>query len=185
MYRRCEIRIRTYGNIIYLQVSFYHCSKSILLLSIKDISATLLPFVWSRIRTRRAKQFLFYLKIFSSPRISANIRPTVYCTGIAEGSSTEFNFLWKHFGIENVATEKMVILKALGCTTDRTLLQVNFQNWLLRLVALFKFVFLPAIFGIYPNRRCAFTRQKICIRISSKRITRKCTNCFRLRHSQQ
>lgn len=62
--------------------------------------------------------------IFLFLRISANIRPTVYCTGIAEGSSTEWNFLWKHFLLENVATEKIVILKALGCTSDRNLIQV-------------------------------------------------------------
>ncbi|KAJ6634675.1 Phosphatidylinositol 3-kinase catalytic subunit type 3 [Pseudolycoriella hygida] len=73
---------------------------------------------------RKAAKLEFeHMETSSTYKIAANIRPTVYCTGIAEGSATEWNFLWKQFIQENVATEKMVILRALGCTTDRNLLQ--------------------------------------------------------------
>ncbi|KAG4080264.1 hypothetical protein HA402_010756 [Bradysia odoriphaga] len=64
----------------------------------------------------------------STHKVPANIRPTVYCTGIAEGSTTEWNFLWKHFIHGNVATENMVILKALGCTSDVRLIQQYLQS---------------------------------------------------------
>lgn len=86
-------------------------------------------------------------------RIPANIRPTVYCTGIAEGSSTEWNFLWKHFIHENVATEKMVILQALGCTSDRSLIQQYLEHIVTDVIRLQdkKFAFESALGGSPQN----------------------------------
>lgn len=74
-----------------------------------------------------AKLEFEHMETSSTYKVAVNIRPTVYCTGIAEGSSNEWNFLWRHFTRGNVATENMVILKALGCTSDVRLIQQYLQ----------------------------------------------------------
>lgn len=58
-------------------------------------------------------------------RVPVNLRPTVYCTAVAEGAYDEWIFLWRKFLAENVATEQVVILNALGCTKNETLLEVR------------------------------------------------------------
>lgn len=57
-------------------------------------------------------------------RVQVNIRPVVYCTAISEGGENEWNFLWDRFQKENVAAEQVVILSALGCTKNPTILKV-------------------------------------------------------------
>lgn len=62
-------------------------------------------------------------ELFSS--VPVNIRAVVYCTAIAEGGEAEWNFLWQKYLAENVATEQVVILAALGCSLDKTILEVR------------------------------------------------------------
>lgn len=57
-------------------------------------------------------------------RVPVNVRPVVYCTAITEGNVTTWNFMWNRFLTENVAAEQVVILAALGCTKNQTLLTV-------------------------------------------------------------
>ncbi|CAF4842581.1 unnamed protein product [Rotaria sp. Silwood1] len=55
-------------------------------------------------------------------QIPANLRSTVYCTVVHEGSQTEFNFLWARLQVESVASEIFNLLKGLSCTQDPSLI---------------------------------------------------------------
>uniref|UniRef100_A0A6A7FVN9 Aminopeptidase N n=1 Tax=Hirondellea gigas TaxID=1518452 RepID=A0A6A7FVN9_9CRUS len=48
--------------------------------------------------------------------VSPNLKSTVFCTAIAEGGEKEWNFGWQQYLDSNVATEKISLLRALGCT---------------------------------------------------------------------
>ena len=60
-----------------------------------------------------------------SARIPVNLVPVVYCSVISEGTDQEWDYLWKKFQSENVATEQVTILNALGCTKHANLTTVN------------------------------------------------------------
>jgi len=100
-----------------------------------------------------AKLEFEHMETSSTYKILANIRPTVYCTGIAEGSPDEWNYLWLRFTKENVATEKIVILRALGCTSNRVLLEKYMDFIVTDAVRLQdkKLAFESAIFGQQQN----------------------------------
>ncbi|XP_063706147.1 membrane alanyl aminopeptidase-like [Culicoides brevitarsis] len=53
--------------------------------------------------------------------INPNIRVPVYCNAVRRGSGTEFAFLWEKYMTTNVATEKINLLNALGCTKQQSL----------------------------------------------------------------
>ncbi|XP_011643165.1 putative aminopeptidase-2 [Pogonomyrmex barbatus] len=59
----------------------------------------------------------------SSKRIPINARPAVYCTALKYGTPEDWEFLWKQYLTTNFATEKKIIIKALGCSTNREVLQ--------------------------------------------------------------
>jgi aminopeptidase N len=61
----------------------------------------------------------------SDSNIPANLRKTVYCTAIAAGDEKEWNFLWEQYLKSNNANEKSNILKALACSREIWILQVN------------------------------------------------------------
>lgn len=50
--------------------------------------------------------------------IPANAQAAIYCTAIQNGTSDDWNFLWNKYLESNFASEKLVILNALGCSTD-------------------------------------------------------------------
>lgn len=52
---------------------------------------------------------------FSVPN---NIRKPVYCTGISEGNSDDFNFLFNKYPEEQTPVERDNILYGLCCTTQ-------------------------------------------------------------------
>lgn len=58
-------------------------------------------------------------------RIPVDLTPVVYCSVVEHGSDAEWNFLWNKYKSSNTASEKEVILKALGCTKQTNLLKVN------------------------------------------------------------
>ncbi|XP_015604734.1 uncharacterized protein LOC107272255 [Cephus cinctus] len=62
-------------------------------------------------------------KANSSALISANLREAVYCTAIKHGDESDWNFLWKRYLNANVAAEQSVILSALGCTENPTIIK--------------------------------------------------------------
>ncbi|XP_011705230.1 PREDICTED: aminopeptidase N-like [Wasmannia auropunctata] len=59
----------------------------------------------------------------STKQIPRNARPAVYCTAIKEGSSSDWDFLWNHYRHTNFASEKKIIIDALGCSNNKTVLQ--------------------------------------------------------------
>lgn len=80
--------------------------------------------------------FLLYRKYFcpfifnenkndSFDRIPVDLLPVVYCTVISEGSSKEWEYLWNKFKSENMASEQVTILNALGCTKHAKLISVH------------------------------------------------------------
>lgn len=52
--------------------------------------------------------------------IPANMRPWVYCVGLREGSDDDFNYFWNRYLAEDLASEKVVMLEAAGCTNSQT-----------------------------------------------------------------
>ncbi|KAG7172390.1 Aminopeptidase N-like 5, partial [Homarus americanus] len=52
----------------------------------------------------------------NSSIISPNLKSTVYCHAIAEGSEKEWNFAWSQYLKSNVGSEKNGLLSAMGCT---------------------------------------------------------------------
>ncbi|KAL3203647.1 hypothetical protein MRX96_041835 [Rhipicephalus microplus] len=50
-------------------------------------------------------------------------RPLVFCQAIKHGNEEDFNFLWKHYELSANTQERVVLLKALSCTTDLKLLE--------------------------------------------------------------
>lgn len=55
--------------------------------------------------------------------IPINIRASVYCAAIKNGTKEDWQFLWTRFLKSNVASEQGIILIALGCSQDAKLLQ--------------------------------------------------------------
>lgn len=55
-------------------------------------------------------------------RISPNARAAVYCTALRHGSQEDWQFLWERYLKTNFASEKKIILDALGCSHDPKIL---------------------------------------------------------------
>lgn len=68
------------------------------------------------------------MQFFLNFRINPNLRIPVYCSAIRQGAKADFDFLWEHFKSTNVAHEQIVILQALGCSKDKTLLYVRLKK---------------------------------------------------------
>lgn len=60
--------------------------------------------------------------------VPVNIRSAVYCTAIRQGGDKEFDFLWNQYKEENVATEQVLILTALGCSKSEKKLQEYLEH---------------------------------------------------------
>lgn len=63
--------------------------------------------------------FFFFLFLF---RISPNLKGLVYCTALREGAYHEWYFAYEQYKLTTSASEKELILDALGCTTKPWLL---------------------------------------------------------------
>ncbi|XP_017792513.1 PREDICTED: uncharacterized protein LOC108574433 [Habropoda laboriosa] len=55
--------------------------------------------------------------------IKPNQRPVAYCMGVKYGKEEDSSFLWNQYYNSNSATEQSVILQALGCSRNITLLE--------------------------------------------------------------
>ena len=69
-----------------------------------------------------------YSLVYCSPStfrtiIHPNLRSTVYCYGVKQGGVDEWDFIYNRHLTENLATEKVVLLESLGCTSEQWLLQ--------------------------------------------------------------
>jgi hypothetical protein len=61
-------------------------------------------------------------KVFYCFRIPPDLRSVVYCSALSNGGEEEWNFLWDQYNKTNVATDQVLILAALGCTSKPDLL---------------------------------------------------------------
>ncbi|KAF2365598.1 Peptidase M1 membrane alanine aminopeptidase N-terminal [Trinorchestia longiramus] len=50
--------------------------------------------------------------------VSTNLKSSVYCAAVAQGSEAEWNFLWKEYMASNVASEKKTMMSSLGCSKE-------------------------------------------------------------------
>lgn len=64
----------------------------------------------------------FNIDFIFETRVPVNVRAVVYCTAIAEGNQTVWDLFWNRFRTANVASEQVLILKALGCTRNNVTL---------------------------------------------------------------
>ncbi|XP_076292003.1 uncharacterized protein LOC143214621 isoform X2 [Lasioglossum baleicum] len=55
--------------------------------------------------------------------ISPNAKAAVYCTAMRNADENDWNYMWNLYLNEKFASEKKTILEALGCTTNKELLQ--------------------------------------------------------------
>lgn len=60
-------------------------------------------------------------------RIPPDLRSVVYCSAVSNGEETEWAFLLDQFLKSNVASEQVLILSALGCTRNASLLRGYLQ----------------------------------------------------------
>ncbi|XP_076637043.1 uncharacterized protein LOC143349583 [Colletes latitarsis] len=60
--------------------------------------------------------------------VSPNARPAVYCTALKHGSNEDWRFLWAQYLKTDFASEKKIILDALGCTLNKELLYEYIEN---------------------------------------------------------
>lgn len=51
--------------------------------------------------------------------IDKNLRSVVYCNALRSGNVTQWEFVWNKFVNETGPTEKLVLMSALGCTSDQ------------------------------------------------------------------
>jgi len=59
---------------------------------------------------------------FLYSRISPNLKAIIYCTAISYGSEEEWDFAWKMYKMTTVASEKDLLLDALGCSRETWIL---------------------------------------------------------------
>uniref|UniRef100_A0A1B0D793 Aminopeptidase n=1 Tax=Phlebotomus papatasi TaxID=29031 RepID=A0A1B0D793_PHLPP len=73
--------------------------------------------------TNRA-QYLFreWIRVPKVNNIKPNLKSTVYCVALREGGVAEWKFAYKQYLETTSASEKEVLLNALGCTRDPSLL---------------------------------------------------------------
>ncbi|OWR41735.1 aminopeptidase N precursor [Danaus plexippus plexippus] len=50
--------------------------------------------------------------------IPANMRQWVYCSGLRQGNSSDFDFFWNEFLKEDLANNAVIMIGAAGCTND-------------------------------------------------------------------
>ncbi|EDX14832.1 aminopeptidase Ey isoform X2 [Drosophila simulans] len=55
--------------------------------------------------------------------VPLNLRSTVYCTAIGQGTEEDWNFLWTRYRKSNVGSERQTILSTLGCSKEVWILQ--------------------------------------------------------------
>nr|CAD7455286.1 unnamed protein product [Timema tahoe] len=54
--------------------------------------------------------------------IPADLTSVTYCTSLRHGGETEWEYLWQKYLTSTVSTEQVLLLSALGCTTQETLI---------------------------------------------------------------
>ncbi|XP_012230687.2 putative aminopeptidase-2 [Linepithema humile] len=63
----------------------------------------------------------------TSMRIKPNERTTAYCVAIRYGTSEDWEFLWQEYFNSNHTADQIVIINALGCSQNKTILERYLQ----------------------------------------------------------
>nr|CAD7453868.1 unnamed protein product [Timema tahoe] len=66
--------------------------------------------------------FSFISRLLANSNGYEQFKSVVYCTAIANGGSTEWNFLWERYSNSTLASTRTLILSALGCSKSTTIL---------------------------------------------------------------
>jgi len=64
----------------------------------------------------------------AEPRVTPDLKATVYCTAVANGDSKVWHYFWTLYLRSKAATERVLILRALGCSRDITIL-TRYVRW--------------------------------------------------------
>lgn len=76
----------------------------------------------------KAKTYFNNMKIsIAANPVPVNIRSVVYCTAMREGNDADFDFLFKKYQAETVATEETLILNSLGCVKNQNLVKKYYE----------------------------------------------------------
>ena len=57
-----------------------------------------------------------------SSAVSPNLKATVYCNGIAGGTTEDWDYAWSVSQTTDSAAERNLLLTALGCSSNQTTL---------------------------------------------------------------
>lgn len=62
-----------------------------------------------------------FKRFFENPqkKVNPDLRQVVYCEGARQGDDDYFELLWQQYLTTNMATEQILVLQGLGCSTDR------------------------------------------------------------------
>jgi hypothetical protein len=58
----------------------------------------------------------------NSTHLSPNLQSVAYCVALREGGEEERDFLWDKYVASNYSTEEFIILTALGCAANQSLI---------------------------------------------------------------
>ncbi|KAM3967179.1 membrane alanyl aminopeptidase-like [Aphomia sociella] len=88
-------------------------------------------------REAAREQFDRLLSSDGDYEVPVDSRTWVYCNALRNGTYSDFEYLWERFRTHHVYTEKIVILSALGCTSNETavyelLAYILEENYLIR-----------------------------------------------------
>lgn len=60
--------------------------------------------------------------------VPVNIRQVVYCMGVRHGDKDSYSWLWNRYLQEDMATEQVLLLNAMGCIEDEEILATHLGN---------------------------------------------------------
>lgn len=85
----------------------------------KCLYPILLKFKISVLEIEKIKNiFILSFNLIAIYSIPANMRQWVYCSGLRQGSSSDFDFFWNEFLKEDLANNAVIMIGAAGCTND-------------------------------------------------------------------
>lgn len=80
-----------------------------------------------------SNEYRFWMDVYNQtkpdhPILSPNVKATVYCNGVRNGGTEEWNHAWRHYVETNLASERSMMLDALACTKEVWLLSTYLER---------------------------------------------------------
>jgi aminopeptidase N len=76
----------------------------------------------------KAKQLFDAYKADATKLVPINIRAAVYCSAMRHGTIEDLNYLWDKYKTQEIATEQLTILTAIGCANNKDVLAKAIEN---------------------------------------------------------